>query len=77
MSARMKRRLFIWIHLVMGLAVMCYVYSPFHRFVGFQWTVKLVVVPFLVLSGIGLGKNNFRRKKTRSPGPSRPAEDLT
>ena len=47
----------------LGLIVMCYVYSPFHENVTFQWTVKLLLFPVITLTGVWIWKfkaiNNF------------------
>ena len=36
-----------WVHIVLGLVIMCYIYSPFHRHVPFQVFVKFAVIPII------------------------------
>jgi len=45
-----------WMHIVFGLVVMCYIYSPFHKFVAFQVIMKFLIIPVLTLSGIWIWK---------------------
>ncbi len=45
-----------WSHLVFGVVIMCYVYSPWHEVIVFQWVVKAVIIPYLGLSGLWLWK---------------------
>jgi hypothetical protein len=45
-----------WMHIVLGLVIMCYIYSPFHEIAVFQWIVKIAVIPIIALSGIWLWK---------------------
>jgi len=45
-----------WVHIVFGLIVLCYIYSPLSRSIGFQIFVKWLVMPVLVISGLWLWK---------------------
>ena len=45
-----------WVHIVLGLVILCYIYSPWHSHVPFQVLVKFLVIPILVISGIWLWK---------------------
>ena len=45
-----------WVHVVLGLAIMCYVYSPFHRFIFFQIIVKFVIIPVITFTGLWVWK---------------------
>jgi len=47
-----------WTHIVLGLIIMCYIYSPFHRYVPFQLFVKCFVIPVITFSGIWLWKSS-------------------
>jgi hypothetical protein len=48
-----------WVHIVFGLAVLCYIYSPFSQYAGFRFFVKWLAVPVLVISGLWLWKPQF------------------
>ena len=45
-----------WAHIIIGLILLCYVYSPLGRNVIFQIFVKFILIPLLVVSGIWLWK---------------------
>jgi len=45
-----------WMHIIFGLVVLCYIYSPFNQYRSFQIIIKLIVIPGIVLSGIWLWK---------------------
>ena len=52
-----------WMHIVLGLVIMCYIYSPFHELKVFQILMKFFVIPVITLSGLWIWKfktfNNF------------------
>lgn len=54
-QARLKKVL-RWLHIILGLVIMCYIYSPFHRNVNFQIFVKFFVIPIITLSGVWIWK---------------------
>ena len=45
-----------WVHIVLGLVLMCYVYSPFHEHRAFQVAVKFLVIPVIAFTGIWVWK---------------------
>jgi len=53
------RVIFRWIHVVLGLILLCYVYSPFGQNLIFRLFVKIFAIPVIVLSGLWLWKFNF------------------
>lgn len=54
-SARL-RIILRWLHIVLGLILMCYIYSPFHKYIWFQLVTKFCVIPIITLSGIWVWK---------------------
>ena len=52
MSNTMKRSIIRWIHIVFGIPILGYVYSPFEEIPNFAPAVRFVFVPVLVLSGL-------------------------
>jgi hypothetical protein len=56
MTSRKIRIMIRWMHIVLGLVIMCYIYSPFNQHIVFQWLLKLVVIPVITLSGIWIWK---------------------
>ena len=54
--AKKVRSILRWMHIILGLVIMCYIYSPFHEYKIFQIVVKFVVIPIITFSGIWLWK---------------------
>jgi len=67
MTAGKLRIILRWVHLIVGLVLLCYVYSPFSKYPAFCLFVKFIAVPVVVLSGIWVWKfvpiNKFLRIK--------------
>ena len=45
-----------WTHIVLGLVLMCYIYSPFGKERAYQLAVKFFVIPCITLTGIWMWK---------------------
>jgi len=45
-----------WAHIVLGLVIMCYIYSPFHQYPAFQIIMKFFIIPAITLSGFWMWK---------------------
>jgi len=56
MSEVKLRMVLRWTHIILGLVILCYVYSPWSAIVTFQVLVKFVIVPIIVLTGIWIWK---------------------
>jgi hypothetical protein len=54
-----------WVHVILGLVVMCYIYSPFHASRFFQVMVKFAVIPVITVSGLWLWKFQAFNKRLR------------
>ena len=52
MTLAKLRTILRWLHIVLGLVIMGYVYSPLHENVFFQIAMKFVIIPVITLSGI-------------------------
>ncbi len=52
LKAKKVRIAIRWIHLILGVVVLCYVYSPFHEYVGFQIAMKFLIIPIITITGI-------------------------
>ncbi|HBO97192.1 MAG TPA: hypothetical protein DE315_01875 [Candidatus Omnitrophica bacterium] len=67
MSDAKLRAILRWIHIVLGLVIMCYVYSPWATKTSFQIFIKFIVLPFIALTGAWIWKfslfNKLFRKK--------------
>ena len=51
MKETTKRSIVRWIHLVLGIPIIGYVYSPFAELPNYAPVVRFVSVPVLILSG--------------------------
>ena len=56
MSAKKIRIILRWVHIVFGLIIMCYIYSPFHEHVIFQIVMKFFIIPVITFTGIWVWK---------------------
>lgn len=45
-----------WTHIVLGVTLMCYIYSPFSANPHFQIFVKFIVVPVIAVTGVWIWK---------------------
>lgn len=45
-----------WVHIILGLILMCYVYSPFSKYPAFQILVKFFIIPLATFSGLWIWK---------------------
>ena len=58
-----------WTHIILGLVVLCYIYSPWATILPFRIFVKFIVVPVIVVTGLWIWKftvfNYFFRIRNR------------
>ena len=51
MNQGIKRSILRWIHIVFGIPIIGYVYSPFEELPNYAPVVRFVSIPVLILSG--------------------------
>ena len=51
MNDTTKRSILRWIHIVFGIPIIGYVYSPFEEVPNYATVIRFVSIPVLVLSG--------------------------
>lgn len=56
MSEAKLRMILRRVHIILGLVILCYIYSPWAAFVSFQVLVKFIIVPVIVVTGIWIWK---------------------
>ena len=79
----LARSIFRWIHLVLSIPILGYIYSPFEKLPDYAPLTRYVFIPLMVLSDFGCGKampfdDLFRRdlpSKVRQPTLSRPLKN--
>ena len=57
-----KRSIFRWIHLVLSIPIIGYIYSPFEQIPNYAPVVRYVAVPVIVLSGLWMWKGHVVRR---------------
>ena len=64
----MQRTIFRWIHIVFGIPVIGYIYSPFKELPNYAPVVRYLALPVIALSGLWMWKGHLVRRlisKTR------------
>lgn len=51
-----------WTHIILGVVLLCYIYSPFSANQGFQVFIKFIIVPAIAVSGLYIWKFAFFNK---------------
>ena len=62
MSEGTKRTIVRWIHLILSIPIIGYVYSPFEELPNYAPVVRYVSIPVLVLSGFWMWKGHVIRR---------------
>lgn len=62
MSNATQRTLCRWIHIVLGIPVIGYVYSPFAELPNYAPVVRYVAIPGILLTGLWMWKGHLVRK---------------
>jgi hypothetical protein len=72
MNQSIKRSIARWIHIVFGIPIVGYVYSPFEEIPNYAPAVRFVFLPILLLSGLWMWKGHVLRrlvsKRSAQPG---------
>ncbi len=62
MSDTAKRSIFRWLHIILGIPILGYVYSPFENIPNFAPIVRFFFVPVMILSGLWMWKGHVLRR---------------
>jgi hypothetical protein len=62
MKEATKRSIFRWIHIVFSIPILGYIYSPFEDLQYYADSVRFVVVPVVLLSGLWMWKGHVLRR---------------
>jgi hypothetical protein len=74
MSNVTKRSIARWIHIVLGIPIIGYIYSPFDQIPNYAPVTRFVFVPVLVLSGLWMWKGDVVRRLLSKGSLSRRGE---
>jgi len=61
MKETTKRSIFRWIHIIFGIPILGYIYSPFEAIPNYAPATRFVFVPVIVLSGLWMWKSHVLR----------------
>lgn len=59
MKETTKRAIFRWIHIIFGIPIIGYVYSPFQDLPEYAPIVRYIALPILLLSGLWMWKGHL------------------
>jgi predicted tellurium resistance membrane protein TerC len=61
-GASTQRIIVRWIHLVLAIPIIGYIYSPFEQLPDYAPTVRFVAVPVILLTGLWMWKGHLVRR---------------
>ena len=61
-SASTQRVIVRWLHLVLAIPVIGYIYSPFDHLPNYAPTVRFVAFPVILLTGLWMWKGHLVRR---------------
>jgi predicted tellurium resistance membrane protein TerC len=61
-SASTQRVIVRWLHLVLAIPIIGYIYSPFDQLPNYAPTVRFVAFPVIVLTGLWMWKGHLVRR---------------
>ena len=62
MTEPVKRSIFRWTHIILGIPIIGYVYSPFEEIPNYAPAVRYVFLPVLVMIGLWMWKGHVVRR---------------
>ncbi len=62
MSPSVQRTIFRWIHIVLAIPIVGYIYSPFDKLPGYAPPTRFVFLPGMVLTGLWMWKGHLLRR---------------
>jgi len=62
MNQSIQRSIFRWIHIVLSIPILGYIYSPFEKIPQYAPATRCVFVPVMILSGLWMWKGHFLRR---------------
>ena len=62
MTRGITRSIFRWMHIVLAIPILGYIYSPFDKIPNYAPATRFVFVPAIVLSGLWMWKGHLVRR---------------
>lgn len=66
----LTRTVFRWIHTVLAIPILGYIYSPFDKLPSYAPQTRYIFVPIMVLSGLWMWKGHVVRRLLSKKSPS-------
>ncbi len=73
MSSGATRSIFRWIHIILSIPIIGYIYSPFDQIPNYAPATRFVFVPAIALSGLWMWKGHLVRRLFAKASPDRNA----
>ena len=61
-SQATQRSIFRWIHIVLSIPILGYIYSPFEKLPGYAFPTRYVFLPGMILTGLWMWKGHLLRR---------------
>jgi hypothetical protein len=62
MSTITQRSIFRWIHIILAIPIVGYIYSPFEKLPQYAFPTRFVFLPAMVFSGLWMWKGHVVRQ---------------
>ena len=62
MSATLKRTIIRWLHIIIAIPIIGYIYSPFEVLPDYAPATRFVFLPIMLLSGLWMWKGHMVRR---------------
>jgi hypothetical protein len=62
MQEATKRSIGRWIHLILSIPILGYIYSPFDQIPNYAFRTRFIFVPIMILSGLWMWKGHVVRR---------------
>jgi hypothetical protein len=77
MKTTTKRSILRWIHIIFGIPIIGYIYSPIERLPDYAPPTRYVFLPVMVISGLWMWKGHvLRRLISKGSGQQDTAENV-
>jgi len=57
-----SRIVFRWIHIILSIPIVGYIYSPFDKLPGYAFPTRFIFLPIMVLTGLWMWKGHLVRR---------------
>jgi hypothetical protein len=71
MNQSTVRTIFRWIHIVLAIPIIGYIYSPFDQIPNYARPTRFIFVPVLILSGLWMWKGHVLRRLVSKRSPNK------